>query len=214
VATTTWTEPAEVRREAPAPRWVLRGVGVLVVWTLWAFLVGATTVLTGNGGNPAGQAIATGAMLVALVPTWLLVRPSPYRRWLSAVATVALVAVGLNLGAVGGPSLAQMTGVGASLPVATGAQLLTTSSVENGLCLLECSRVTHLYAVLDYTTARSKVGTALLTSGWDALDPSTYCQGRFGVRLADTADPSMVDPPVPPPGMELLSVSTSECERG
>ena len=45
------------------------------------------------------------------------------------------------------------------------------------------------------------------------MDAATFCKGQFGVRLADVADPTVVDPPAAPPGMELLSVSTSRCER-
>jgi hypothetical protein len=105
-----------------------------------------------------------------------------------------------------------MTGTGASLPVATGAQLLTTSSVENSLCLQECSQVTHLYAVLDYDRASSQIGTGLRADGWDARGAGGFCRGQFGVRLSDVADPTITDPPAPPPGMELLSVSTSRCE--
>ena len=210
---TTFMEPAEAKHRVTTGGWVLRGIGVLVVWSAWAFLVGATLLLSGNGGKAAGPAVAVAAMLVALVPTWFLVRRARSRRWLLAGATVVLVLVGLFLGSLGGPSLARMTGVGASLPVATGAQLLTTSSVENTLCLQECSQVTHLYAVLDSDAAQSKIGSALLASGWAEVDLGAFCKGQFGVRLADVADPTIVDPPPAPPGMELLSVSTSRCER-
>ena len=156
---------------------MLRGVGVLVVWAAWTFLVGATLLLTGNGGKAAGPGVAIAAMLVALVPTWFLLRAARYRLWLLAGATVVLVAVGLFLGSLGGPSLAQMTGVGASLPVATGAQLLTTSSVENTLCLQECSQVTHLYAVLDYDAATVHDRDRAPGDGWDALGVGTFCRG-------------------------------------
>ncbi|WP_456785937.1 hypothetical protein [Cellulomonas sp. P5_C5] len=210
---TTFMEPTEAVDRVTARGWVLRGIGVLVVWSAWAFLVGAVVLLTRKGGTPAGPAIAVVAMLVALVPTWFLVRRSPVRRWLLLGAAVVLAAVGLNLGALGGPSLARMTGVGASLPVATGAQLLTISSVENGLCLQECSQVTHLYAVVDSAAAQAKVGSGMLAGGWDAVEPGTFCRDQFGVRLSDVADPSIEDPPSPPPGMELLSVSTGRCEH-
>jgi hypothetical protein len=152
-------------------------------------------------------------MLAALLPTWFLVRRSPYRTWFLTGAAVALASIGFVLGSLGGPSLAQMTGVGASLPVATGAQLLTLSSVENTLCLQECSQVTHLYAVLDYESAKSQIGTGLLADGWDALGDGSFCRGEFGVRLADVADPTIANPPEAPPGMELLSVTTGRCER-
>ena len=210
---TTFMEPTEAVDRVTARGWVLRGVGVLVVWSAWAFLVGATLIFSGNGGIASGPAVAVAAMLVALVPTWFMVRAAPYRRWLLAGATVTLVAVGLNVGGLGGPSLARMTGVGASLPVATGAQLLTTASVENTLCVQVCSQVTHLYAVIDSGTARSQVGTELLASGWDTVGVGTFCRDQFGVRLTDVADPTIVDPPAAPPGMELLNVSTSRCER-
>ena len=210
---TTYREPADVERRVTAGGWVLRGVGVLALWAAWTFLVGAALLLTGNGGKAAGPVVAIAAMLVALVPTWFLVRAARSRAWFLAGAAVALVAIGFFLGSLGGPSLAQMTGVGASLPVATGAQLLTISSVENSLCLQECSQVTHLYAVVDFETAKSAIGTELLTRGWDALGDGSFCQGQFGVRLAAVADPTIVDPPAPPPGMDLLSVSTSRCER-
>ena len=85
---TTFMEPAEAERRVTAGGWVLRGVGVLVVWSAWAFLVGATLLLSGNGGKAAGPAVAVAAMLVALVPTWFLVRGRapgggswPARRW-------------------------------------------------------------------------------------------------------------------------------------
>jgi hypothetical protein len=212
VVTTTLTEPAEAERRAPA-RWVLRGVGVLLVWTVGAVLVGAVMLLTGSGGTAVGPGVAAGAMLLVLVPTWFLVRPAKFRRWLLAGAAAVLVVTGLNLGSLGGPSLAQMTSVGASLPVATGAQLLTTSSVANTLCLQECSQVTHLYAVIDFEIARNQVGAALLADGWDLLGAGGFCRDLFGVRLDDVADPTITEPPAPPPGMELLSVSTSRCER-
>jgi hypothetical protein len=215
VATTTLVavEPAGADRRTTPGGWVLRGVGVLALWTLWALLVGGTLLLTGNGGTPAGPAIGVTVMLVALVPTWYLVRAAPVRGWLLTAAAVALVVVGLTLGGLGGPSLAQMTSVGASLPVATGSQLLTVSSVENTLCLRECSRATYLYAVLDSGTARSEVGTELVARGWEALGAGTYCRDQFGVQLDDVADPTVADPPAPPRGMEVLSVSTSRCER-
>ena len=210
---TMFSEPAEVERRVTAGGWVLRGVGVLAVWAAWTFLVGAALLLTGNGGKSSGPVVAIAAMLVALVPTWFLVRASRHRAWFLAGATVALAGIGFFLGSLGGPSLAQMTGVGASLPVATGAQLLTLSSVENTLCLQECSQVTHLYAVLDYESAKSQIGTELLAGGWDALGDGSFCRGQFGVRLADVADPTIVAPPAAPPGMELLSVTTGRCER-
>ncbi|WP_156374246.1 hypothetical protein [Cellulomonas sp. Leaf334] len=205
------TEPADVERRATAGRWVLRGVGVLAVMTVWAFLVGATLLLTGSGGTAVSTVVAVTAMMVALVPTWFLLRAAPSRGWFMALAATVLVAVGFNLGGLGGPSLARMTSVGASLPVATGAQLLTVSSVENTLCLQECSQVSYLYAVHDSGTARADVGTELLARGWEALGDGAYCRDRFGVRLTDTADPAIDDPPAPPPGMELLSVATSRC---
>lgn len=208
------TEPAGVERRATAGRWVLRGVGVLAVWTVWTFLVGATLLATGNGGTTLGTVIAIAAMEVALVPTWFLLRAAPSRGWFMALAATVLFAVGYNLGGLGGPSLARMTSVGASLPVAPGAQLLTVSSVENTLCLQECSQVSYLYAVVDSGTARADVGTELVARGWEALGDGAYCRDQFGVRLTDTADPTIVDPPAPPPGMEVLSVSTSRCERG
>ena len=210
---TMFREPADVERRVTAGGWVLRGVGVLVVWAAWTFLVGATLLLTGNGGKATGPVVAIVAMLVALLPTWVLVRAARHRAWFLAGATVVLAAIGFFLGSLGGPSLAQMTGVGASLPVATGAQLLTLASVENTLCLQECSQVTHLYAVVDFENAKSQVGTELLTRGWDALGDGSFCQGQFGVRLADVADPAIVDPPAAPPGMDLLSVSTGRCNR-
>ena len=210
---TMYMEPADAERRVTVGGWVLRGVGVLVVWTVWTFLVGAALLLTGNGGKAAGTVVAVAAMLVALVPTWFLVRASRSRAWFLGGATVVLAAIGIFLGSLGGPSLAQMTGVGASLPVATGAQLLTISSVENTLCLQECSQVTHLYAVIDFDGASSQVGDGLMAAGWDALGDGSYCNDQFGVRLTDVADPTIADPPAPPPGMDLLSVSTSRCER-
>lgn len=208
------TEPAEVERRATAGRWVLRGVGVLAVWAVWTFLVGATILLTGNGGTTSSTAVAIALMQVALVPTWFLLRTAPSRGWFMALAATVLFAVGFHLGGLGGPSLARMTSVGASLPVATGAQLLTVSSVENTFCLQECSQVSYLYAVVDSGTARADVGTELLARGWEALGDGAYCRDQFGVRMTDTADPTIADPPAPPPGMELLSVATSRCERG
>ena len=153
---TTYREPADVERRVTAGGWVLRGVGVLVVWTAWTFLVGAALLLTGNGGKARrhggrGRGDAGGAR-PHLVPGPRVALP---RRGSWRGAAVVLAAIGFFLGSLGGPSLAQMTGVGASLPVATGAQLLTISSVENALCLQECSKVTHLYAVLDYEGAKS-----------------------------------------------------------
>ncbi|GEK20402.1 hypothetical protein [Cellulomonas xylanilytica] len=207
------TPPAGDERRATAGRWVLRGVGVLAVWTVWTVLVGAPLLVTGETGTAASTAIAIAAMLVALLPTWFLVRRAPGRRWIMAGATVVLVVVGFVLGGLGGPSLARMTSVGASLPVATGGQLLTVSSVENTLCLQECSQVTYLYAVLDSATASDQVGTELVVRGWESLGAGTYCRDDFGVRLTDVADPIIADPPTPPPGMEVLSVSTSRCER-
>jgi hypothetical protein len=191
---------------------VLRGVGLLAVWAVWTFVVGAALLLTARGGTGRAGIVAVAAMLVALVPTWFLVRRAPLRGWIMVGATVVLVAVGLNLGSLGGPSLARMTGVGASLPVATGAQLLTTSTVENTLCLQECSQVTHLYAVVDSSTAQAKLGSALVADGWDSVGPGSFCRDQFGVRLSGVADPTMTAPPPPPPGMELLSVVTSRCE--
>ena len=73
--------------------------------------------------------------------------------------------------------------------------------------------MTHLYAVLDSDAAQSQIGTGLLADGWDALGDGSFCRDQFGVRLADVADPTIVDPPAAPPGMELLSVSTSRCDR-
>ena len=104
-----------------------------------------------------------------------------------------------------------MTSVGASLPVATGAQLLTTSSLENALCLQECSRVIHLYAVPDAGTAQSEIGAALVSAGWEARDAGGFCRDGLGVAFADTADPALVDPPDAPPGMEVLSIRTTAC---
>ena len=207
--TTTSTEPP-VRRTSAAG-WVGRGVTVVVLWAAWAFLLGGVLVLAGSSGTTTSRVVAVAAMLVALVPTWFLVRAAGARRWIMGVSTVVLVALGLGLGALGGPSLARMTSTGASLPVATGAQLLTTSSVENGLCLQECSRVTHLYAVPNTTAAQAELGVALLADGWEAPDAGGYCRDGFGVRFTDQVDPSVEDPPAPPPGMELLTVEISRC---
>ena len=103
---TTFMEPAEAER----PRhcrvaWVLRGIGVLVVWSAWAFLVGAVAAPDrATAGQAAGPAVAVAAMLVALVPTWFLVRAARSRavapgrrgRW-------SWSAVGLFLGSLGRP---------------------------------------------------------------------------------------------------------------
>lgn len=213
MATTTVAEPAEAEGRRTPGRWVLRAVGVLAVWTVWAFLVGAWVLLTGNGGTTVGPAIAVAAMLLALVPTWFLIRPARTRRGLLVGATAVLVTVGFTIGGLGGPSLGQMTSVGASLPLATGAQLLTASGLENSLCLQECSRATYLYAVPDFDTARVQMGRALTDRRWSEVGVGTYCRDAFGVRLTDVADPAITDPPAAPPGMELLNVSTSRCER-
>lgn len=191
-----------------ARTWTVRGLGLLAIWAAWIFLVAAVLTLTGNAGS---RGVAVSALLVVLVPTWFLVRQTRHRWWILAGGALVLVALGLGLGRLGGPSLARMTGVGASLPVATGAQLLTTSTVEHTLCLQECSRVVHLYAVTDAGAAQAEVGAALVAEGWHARDAGGFCRDGFGVTFANAADPSMVDPPAPPPGMELLSIRTTRC---
>ncbi|MEZ0447026.1 hypothetical protein [Cellulomonas sp. ICMP 17802] len=211
MATTSAGPQPPVRRPTTG-RWAVRAIGVLVLWVAWTFLVGGLLLLTGNLGTSAGRVVAVAATLLALVPTWFLVRAARRRWWLMAGAALVLVALGLGLGRLGGPSLARMTGVGASLPVATGAQLLTTSSVEHALCLHECSRVTHLYAVADAGEAQAEVGDGLVAAGWRAQDGGGFCRDGFGVTFANEPDPSIVDPPAAPPGMELLSVETSRCD--
>ncbi|WP_315095416.1 hypothetical protein [uncultured Cellulomonas sp.] len=211
MTTATTTDPFPPARRTSAAGWVGRGITVLVLWAAWTFALGALLVLTGTAGSPTSRVVAVAVMLVALVPTWFLVRRARARAWVMGVAAVVVVALGLGLGTLGGPSLARMTSVGASLPVATGAQLLTTSSVENSLCLQECSRVTHLYAVPDATSAQAELGVALLADGWEAPDAGGYCRKGFGVRFSGEVDPSVEDPPAAPPGMELLTIEISRC---
>jgi hypothetical protein len=193
------------------PRWVVRGIGLLVLWLVWAVAVGAVLLFTGRAGTSSDWVIAVVAMLSALAPTWLVVRAAR-RRWaLMAGSAVVLLVLGVALGTLGGPSLARMTGVGASLPVATGAQLLTTSTLENALCLQECSRVVHLYAVPNPGAAQAEVGSALVASGWRAKDAGGFCRDGFGVAFAVGADEAVADPPEAPPGMELMSVVITDC---
>ena len=193
------------------PRWVARGFGLLILWFAWTFAVGAVLLVTGSAGTSSDWLVGVVAMLGALAPTWLVVRAAR-RRWaLLAVSAVVLVALGVGLGTIGGPSLARMTSTGASLPVATGAQLLTTSSVENAMCMQECSRVVHLYAVQDVGAAQAEVGSGLVASGWRAENAGGFCRDGFGVAFVDGADAVVVDPPVAPTGMELLSVVITDC---
>ena len=193
------------------PRWVLRILGLLLLWAAWTFAIAAVLLLTGTAGKSSDWLVAVVAMLTALAPTWLVVRAAR-RRWaLMAGSAVVLLGLGLALGTLGGPSLARMTSVGASLPVATGAQLMTTASVENALCMQECSRVVHLYAVPDPGAAQSEVGAGLVASGWRAENAGGFCRDGFGVTFVDGADPAVVDPPAAPTGLELMSVVTTDC---
>ena len=74
--------------------------------------------------------------------------------------------------------------------------------------------MTHLYAVVDSDAAQSKIGSALLASGWDARGRSGRSAGASSASAWPTSPTrrSSTRPPAPP-GMELLSVSTSRCER-
>ncbi|NUU16636.1 hypothetical protein HP550_05160 [Cellulomonas humilata] len=193
------------------PRWVARCIGLLVLWAVWTFAIAAVLLLTGTAGKPSDWVVAVVAMLSALAPTWLVVRAARRRWTLMAGSAVVLLALGLALGTLGGPSLARMTSVGASLPVATGAQLMTTSSVENALCMQECSRVVHLYAVPDPGAAQAEVGVGLVADGWRAENAGGFCRDGFGVAFVDGADSAVVDPPAAPTGLELLSIVITDC---
>jgi hypothetical protein len=190
---------------------VARWIGLIVLWLVWTAAVGAVLLASGGTGTATGRTVAVVGMLAALAPTWLVVRAARRRWLLLGVSAAVLLALGLGLGTLGGPSLARMTSTGASLPVATGAQLLTTSSVENSLCLQECSRVVHLYAVPDTGAAQSEVGSQLVASGWRAKNAGGFCRDGFGVAFVEGADAAVLGPPAAPPGRELLSIVTTDC---
>lgn len=195
------------------PRWGVRATGLLVLWLVWTVAIAALLLVTGLAGTTPGRIVAVVAMLSALAPTWLVIRVAR-RRWaLLAGSGVVLLLLGLALGTIGGPPVARMTSVGASLPVATGAQLLATSTVQNDLCLLECSRVVYVYAVPAAAAAQAEVGAAMVAAGWEAKNEGGFCRDGFGVEFVAGIDPSVVDPPTAPAATELLSIGTTDCEH-
>lgn len=191
--------------------WVVRGALVVLSWAVCVFVVATLVQATGTAGSATGRWVSALAVLVALVPTWFLVRRARLRWWLMLVAAVVLVAVGIGLGRLAGPSLARMSSVGSSLPIATGAQLLTTSSSERTWCAGECSRVTYVYAVLDFADASAEVAQALVTQGWSPRQPGQFCRDELGVSVASGVGPDLTKVPDAPPGMALLSMTTSVC---
>ena len=192
-------------------RWAVRGIGLVALWLAWTVAIAAMLLATALLGTPAGRIVAVVAMLFALAPTWLVIRTTR-RRWaVLGGSVVVLLLLGIALGTIGGPSQARVNSVGANVPVATGAQLLATASIENTLCLQECTRVVHLYAVPDTGSAQAEIGTGLLAAGWEARSDGGFCREGFGVAFLDGADPDITDPPAASPGTELLSITTTEC---
>lgn len=191
--------------------WVVRGALVILCWAVCVFIVASVVQATGMAGADAGRWVSASAVLVALVPTWFLVRRARVRWWLMLAAAVLLVVVGVGLGRLAGPSLARMSSVGSSLPIADGALLLTTSSSERTWCVGECSRVTYVYAVLDVATASADVAQALVTEGWQPRQSGQFCRDELGVSVEAGVGPDLTREPDAPPGMGLLSVTTSVC---
>lgn len=191
--------------------WVVRGALAVLSWAVGVFVVAAIVQATGTAGSATGRWISAVAVLVALVPTWFLVRRARVRWWLMLVAAVVLVALGIGLGRLAGPSLARMSSVGSSLPVADGAMLVTTSSSERTWCAGECSRVTYVYAVPDLADANAEVAQALVAQGWSPRHPGLFCRDGLGVSVAAGGGPDIARAPEPPPGMALLSMTTSAC---
>ena len=205
--TTTTASASQVR----AGGWVLRGVLVVLSWAVCVYLVAAVVQSAGLAGSASGRWVSALAVLIALVPTWFLLRRARVRWWLMLVAVLVLVVAGVGLGRLAGPSLARMSSVGSSLPVATGAQLLTTSSSERTWCAGECSRVTYVYAVPDFAAADVEVSQALVMDGWTPSDARQFCRDGLGVSVTPDAGPDLTREPGLPDGMALLSMTTSVC---
>ncbi|GEK20401.1 hypothetical protein CXY01_09210 [Cellulomonas xylanilytica] len=191
---------------------MLRGVLVVLSWAVCVFVVATVVQSTGTAGSASGRWVSALAVLVALVPTWFLVRRARVRWWLMLVAVIVLVAAGLGLGRLAGPSLARMSSVGSSLPMAAGAQLLTTSSSERTWCAGECSRVTYVYAVPDFDAANVEVAQALVAEGWAPGEPGRFCRDGLGVNVTPDDGPDVDRAPEVPSGTALLSMTTSVCD--
>ena len=191
--------------------WVGRGLLVMLSWAVCVFVVATVVQATGMAGSATGRVVSASAVLVALVPTWFLVRRARVRWWLMLAAAVVLVAVGVGLGRLAGPSLARMSSVGSSLPTAAGAVLLTTSSSERTWCAGECSRVTYVYAVPDLGAANVEIAQALVADGWSPRQPGQFCRDELGVSMTADVGPDIIRAPEVPPGMTLMSMTTSVC---
>ena len=178
----------------------------------WTLAVGVLLLVTTLAGTSAGRVVALVTMLSALAPTWLIIRAARRRGALLAVSAVVLLALGVALGTIGGPPLARMTSVGARPAgrhrrAAAGARPASRTSV----CLQECSRVVHLYAVPD---AAQRTGGGRRQPGgrrWTAKSEGGFCRDGFGVAFVDGGRPGRVDAPAAPPGLELLSIETTDC---
>ncbi len=167
---------------------------------------------TGTAGSASGRWVSALAVLVALVPTWFLVRRARVRWWLMLVAVIVLVAAGLGLGRLAGPSLARMSSVGSSLPMAAGAQLLTTSSSERTWCAGGVLEGHVRVRGAGLRRGDVEVAQALVAEGWAPGEPGRFCRDGLGVNVTPDDGPDVDRAPEVPSGTALLSMTTSVCD--